>query len=103
MHRLALATGWVDPDAMLASITLEQATNWLRYYNQEPFGELRADYRAAIIAHTQAATATKKPPKFESFVLAERLKPKKAMTDKELELAFRNLAAQGAGKWQPKT
>lgn len=34
--------------------------NWQRYYAAEPFGEERADYRAAIIAWTFASVMTDK-------------------------------------------
>lgn len=38
-HRLALAMGRVDVEAMLHEITLPQMTRWMAYYQIEPFGD----------------------------------------------------------------
>jgi len=50
---------------LLAQIPASELTEWQAYYNIEPFGEVRADSRAAIIASTVANTArdTKRKPK----------------------------------------
>lgn len=53
-HRLALHLGRVDVDRMLSELTAAQLQEWIAYSRVEPFGELRADLRAGIIAATQA-------------------------------------------------
>lgn len=41
--------GELDVEAMLLRLTAKQFRNWEIYYDLEPFGEMRADYRAASI------------------------------------------------------
>lgn len=47
-HRLALALGCENVDAMLASISWRQFQEWMQFYNEEPFGQL--PYRIAFAA-----------------------------------------------------
>ena len=42
-------TGNINVDAMLRRITARQFRTWQHYYGLEPFGEMRADKRAASI------------------------------------------------------
>ena len=56
-YRLALALGRVDVDAMLAAMSADQLKEWMEYYRYEPWGQERADYRSAIVAHTVAVSA----------------------------------------------
>jgi hypothetical protein len=71
--RLALALGWANPDAMLAEMPARVYIDWLTFARDEPFWEERADYRAALVAYTVAATTPRKKgsrvPKFEDFLL----------------------------------
>jgi len=58
---------------MLQRISSEELTEWMCYYNLEPFGETQSEYRAALIASIVAETArdTKKrkdPFKAEDFM-----------------------------------
>ena len=53
-HRLALALGRVDVDAMLAELDAQELMRWLGYHQLEPWGEERADLRAGIVASTIA-------------------------------------------------
>lgn len=53
-HRLALAVGRADVDGLLAELSSPQIAEWMAYFAIEPFGERRADLRAAIIAATIA-------------------------------------------------
>ena len=71
--RLALALGWPDPDAMLDSIPARTFSEWIAYYQLEPFGILAED---AIEAHWKAmyanvhrkrGTSAYKPEKFLLF------------------------------------
>ena len=43
--RIALALGFPHPDYLLETLTWKQLLDWLIYYELEPFGEERADYR----------------------------------------------------------
>jgi len=71
--RLALALGWSNPDAMLASMPTRVYEEWKAFGREEPFWEERADYRAALIAYTVAANTPRKKnaraPKFSDFLL----------------------------------
>src|SRR5678816_3744720 len=49
-HRLALALGIPRVRAMLRRMTAQDFHDWEIYAELEPFGELRADYRAAQVA-----------------------------------------------------
>lgn len=48
-HKLALATGHVDVDRMLRSMSSLQISKWQVYDELEPFGEERNDWRFASI------------------------------------------------------
>jgi len=52
LFRLALALGRADPDALLAELPQRTLLEWIAYYELEPWGEDRADVRAAIVAST---------------------------------------------------
>jgi len=48
-YRLALALGCPHPDFLRATMTSRQWVGWMTYAAVEPWGELRADYRAALL------------------------------------------------------
>lgn len=54
LHRLALALGEADVDALAARLGTRRILEWMRYERLEPWGEQRADLRSAIIAATLA-------------------------------------------------
>lgn len=56
LYRLALASGyWVhNPDAMARRMPYRVLMEWYAYAALEPFGEERADLRAAMVAVTVA-------------------------------------------------
>ena len=53
MFRLALAMGRPVRE-MLASMGSDELTEWMAYYQLEPFGDYRADYRSGVVASTFA-------------------------------------------------
>ena len=53
MFRLALALGRPVRE-MLASMGSDELTEWMAYYQLEPFGDYRADYRSGVVASTFA-------------------------------------------------
>lgn len=53
MFRLALALG-LPVREMLASMGSDELTEWMAYYQLEPFGDYRADYRSGVVASTFA-------------------------------------------------
>jgi hypothetical protein len=64
-YRLALALEQPNPEAMLARMPWRVFVGWMQYAQAEPFGEERADVRAAIVATTVAnclAREKGKPP-----------------------------------------
>lgn len=52
-----------------------ELAEWMAYNKLEPFGEERADIRAAMIAHTMACMWSKSPPDFEEFMLFREKQP----------------------------
>jgi len=56
---------------LLARISSRELTEWQAYYNIEPFGAVRADTHAAIIASTVANTARDVKRKPKPFTPAE--------------------------------
>ncbi|MFZ2738093.1 MAG: DUF4035 domain-containing protein [Burkholderiaceae bacterium] len=53
MFRLALALG-LPVRELLARIGSDELTEWMAFYQLEPFGDFRADVRAGIVASTFA-------------------------------------------------
>ena len=53
---------------LLETMDAHELAEWMAYDKLEPFGEVRADIRAAIIAHTIASVWTKHPPELEAFL-----------------------------------
>jgi Protein of unknown function (DUF4035) len=53
VFRLALALGRPVRE-MLASMCSDELTEWMAYYQLEPFGDYRADYRSGVVASTFA-------------------------------------------------
>jgi Protein of unknown function (DUF4035) len=58
-----------DVEAMLRRLTAKQFRNWEIYHDLEPFGEIRADYRAASIV--QIVHNMNRGPKTKALTLQE--------------------------------
>ena len=58
--RLALALGESNPDALLAQLPYRVFRDWTYYFQLEPFGEERADFRAGIISAVVANCLARK-------------------------------------------
>ena len=50
------------------SMPATELTEWALFYAQHPFGEVRADFRAAIVASTVSASAGNKNAKPSDFM-----------------------------------
>jgi len=61
----------------------------MAFYSMEPFGEVRADMRAALIAAHVAAGAGAKDIKFDDFML--NFEPKEQMTQEQIKAVLRSL------------
>ena len=59
---------------LLARISSRELTEWIAYANVEPFGEDRADIRAALIAAVIAETVRDKKKRRKPFTPAEFVK-----------------------------
>ena len=97
---MAVRLGRVNVDAMLRSLTAKQFIEWECYARLEPFNELRADQRAALIASTvyNMAVARKDRRKLEDFLLTfEEREPAKKQTPKQQFELMKILAAAHAG------
>jgi hypothetical protein len=108
-HRLALAMHEVDVELMLRRLTAKKFVRWMIYERIEPFGQLRDDYRAALITSEVANTGyDTKGKRFtaEDFLLkfgGGTTKPKKQKTEdmiKMLTIMAHSLA--GAPRKEPK-
>ncbi len=62
-----MAVGEVDVDALLARLTSWQISEWMAFYAIEPFGEQRADLRAAIVAMVMANATRDEKKRREPF------------------------------------
>ena len=98
--------GEVNVDALLRRITIKDFREWQAYYELEPFGELRADYRSASICLTLANLKrgkNQKPYKLEDFLFKFDEEPKRGQSIQE-KLAVMTViarawnAAQAEGK-----
>lgn len=75
LYRLALASGyWIyNPYALMGRMPFRVLLEWQEYAEAEPFGEWRADLRAAMIAATIANSMGrakgKRAFKLEDFML----------------------------------
>jgi len=65
--RLAMALGWSLHDVQ-TYMTCAEVRQWRAYDVIEPFGEERADLRAAIVAHTVASCFAGRPQNIEDFM-----------------------------------
>jgi hypothetical protein len=70
-----LAVGEVDVDALLARLTARQLTEWMAYYQLEPWGDLNHDRRMATLTALTANAhrdPKKRPEPFssEDFMLS---------------------------------
>jgi hypothetical protein len=64
MFRLALALG-IPVRELLSRIGSDEITEWMAFYQLEPFGDMRADIRSGVIACTFAnAHRTQHTPPF---------------------------------------
>jgi hypothetical protein len=71
MHRLALGLGMTVSE-LRVRMPRRELTEWMAYYQMEPFGERRADVRSAIVAAILANAnreKDQKPYKVKDFVL----------------------------------
>lgn len=82
-------SGEVNVDALLRRITAKQFRIWEAYFALEPFGEIRADYRAASICQMLAnvnRSEKTKPYKLEDFLLQfegdDKKKPQSTVHEK---------------------
>jgi hypothetical protein len=72
----------------------DELMEWMAYASLEPFGSLRSDLQAGVIASTIVNVLGGKA-KPGDFVLTTQ--PKKEKTAKEMEAFFTSLAAQMGG------
>ena len=53
MFRLALALG-MPVRQLLNTVGSDELTEWMAFYQLEPFGDMRGDYRSGVVASTFA-------------------------------------------------
>jgi hypothetical protein len=79
-YRLALALGMTRQE-LLARMTSAELSEWQALYQLEPFGDLRADLRAGIVAATVAnvnrakGTSPAKPSQFMPLLRNQKPQP----------------------------
>lgn len=70
---MCLALGFPDVDVLLDSISTRKLYEWAAFYKLEPFGEFRADLRAALIACTIANVSRDKKKQRKPFDIKDFL------------------------------
>ncbi len=84
---------------MLDSLSSEELEEWHLFYELHPFGHVRGDYQAALIAHTVASMHIKKGHriKVEDFLLDFKPKEDKpSMSSDDIVAFMRNVAGGNA-------
>ncbi len=90
MFRMCLLVGCPHPDYLLTQLTSRQVSEWVEYFNLEPFGEDRADWRIAQLCalFANANRDREKTRAFEvrDFMLREQAEagPKREQTPEEM-------------------
>lgn len=100
--------GQPNPDAMLAAMTPSQLGEWLAYYEIDPWGEQRADLRAAIVAteiHRAAGSRRSdgqpiEPKQFMRFIDQPQQKP--VSQSEKLRAILKNLGSSKSAKTKRK-
>jgi hypothetical protein len=59
----------------------DELREWYEYYALEPFGEIRADYRAALVCLIAAKCAGNKDSKLNDFLLFKEVDDDEAKSD----------------------
>lgn len=99
MFRLCLALGYPHPDYLLRMLTSRQITEWLAYYDLEPWGETRADLRAGIVASTLANCHRDPKQRPEAYRAVDfmpyRERPEQKMTAEERSAGIKQLLTKG--------
>lgn len=92
--RLALALGYIHPDAMLRHLTSRQFNEWQAFYQIDPFGEQRGDLQMGILASVfsnrmrgKNETAAK-PSDFMPFLHEQE------QTAEDMQRTLRNILSQ---------
>lgn len=92
MFRLCLALGVVHPDRLGDMLTSQEFSEWIAYYNTEPFGPQVDDLRAGVVAATVANVARAKGSKAmkpqDFFASLQEDKTDQRMTISETIQAF---------------
>ena len=87
----------IHPDHLMGQLSSREFDEWMAYYGLEPFGELRGDLQAGIVASTMVNMLSGKDAKKLSpgdFVLFQQDQAEKKPRDaKELYAQFRSWAA----------
>lgn len=93
-YALALEAGRLEVRRWMKTMSGQQLLEWEAYAALEPFGESRADHRAALIAQTvfNMAVAVKDRRPLKDFLLNWEQKEKKKQTPKQ-QLAMLSVLA----------
>lgn len=70
-HRLCLALGGMTVSELLERISSAELTDWMAFYQLEPWGGFQDEYRAALIASMVANTARDEKRRREPFRATE--------------------------------
>jgi len=72
---------------------------WMAYYQLEPFGEERADWRGAMVPYLLSCMFAKKgkKPKFQDFLLSTTSERKPSQTIEQMQASLKALAGMVDG------
>jgi hypothetical protein len=82
---------------LLSRLDSRELSEWIAYYNLDPFGEARADYRAAMLA---CLTANINRGKHEPFKISDfmpNFEPKKPQTMEEMKRILMSISRPADG------
>ena len=91
--RLALALGMTVRE-LLSRIGADELSEWIAYASLEPFGAIRGDLQAGIVASTIAGALGGKATPGDFLLTFE---PKKEKTAADWQTIFKSMAAQMGG------
>ena len=80
---------------LLSEFDSHELGEWMAYYRIEPWGEERADIRAAIVARTVASQWAKEIPELESFM---PFREREEQSFEEMKGVLRGVKRNAVGK-----
>ena len=82
---------------MLSKMDSREISEWMAYYSMDPFGEVRADYRMAMLACLTANINRGNGQPFKVSDFMPEFGPKKQQTVQEMKALLMGMAVKHGG------